>query len=84
MAWQSAVSGVKQCGRAPTAWPAPSVQSPACTFGTLHVLSPWWTLDILNLGLLCAGLECLGEGLRTWYFTGSSFPFFGAEVKMRT
>lgn len=69
----SAVSGVECTDafplppRGPRAW---------YSFGTCMCcpLRGHWTLV---LGLPCACLECLGEGLWAWYFTGSSFS--GAE-----
>lgn len=74
VAWQSAVSAGKPRGHtASLACPHRAVPGPWCSFGTLHVLSPWWTLDTRNLGSPRACLECLAEGLWAEYFTGSSF-----------
>lgn len=64
------------------ACPHRAVPGPWCSFGTLHVLSPWWTLDTRNLGSPRACFECLAEGLWAGYLTGS--PLSEAEVKIHT
>lgn len=80
VAWQSAVSGVRPCGHAPTALPAPTAQPPGPGAPLAHgpcCLLGHWTL---NLGSPRACLECLAEGLWASYF---HWFFLSLKQKLR-
>lgn len=89
MAWQSAVSGVKQCGRAATAWPASSVQSPGVQSPGLVCL--WHTacaVSLVDTGHTESGLAVCSLGVPERGSVGLALPlalpFSGAEVRMCT
>lgn len=83
MAWQSAVSSVKQCGSAPTALPAPTVQSPGLVL-LRHIAC---AVPLVDTGHTESGLQCLlrvpGRG-SVGLVLPLVLPFSGAEAKIHT